>query len=40
VHVEGLSAAQAAAKVGLGVANVNKIAQRIRKQLQEEIDHG
>jgi RNA polymerase sigma-70 factor (ECF subfamily) len=38
-HVEKRPVAEVAAEVGLGVANVYKILQRIKKQLEEEIGH-
>jgi RNA polymerase sigma factor (sigma-70 family) len=40
VYVEEISAAEAAARLGLSPVNVHKITQRIKKQVREEIDHG
>jgi RNA polymerase sigma factor (sigma-70 family) len=37
---DGLSASEVAAELGLSLANVHKILQRIRNQLEEEMDHG
>jgi RNA polymerase sigma factor (sigma-70 family) len=39
LRLDGLSPSEVAAKLGLNVANVYRIEQRIKKQLQKEIDH-
>jgi RNA polymerase sigma factor (sigma-70 family) len=39
-HAEGRPVEEVAAEVGLGVGNVYKILQRIKKQIEEEVGHG